>query len=130
MRRRTKTDKLTNLKMNDEVYALRRKVIGFIYEAKALFPALPRIEVRVTEDDPRILGLATLGGCVIWITERMTCNREVVFHEIVHAAFGFRHDEKCPLMSSACDLNKPEMPKEQVEKLFLKYARKWKEMNL
>ncbi len=40
--------------------------------------------------------------------------RNIVFHEIVHAVTGFKHDEKCPLMKSTMDgylLNKTECMK-------------------
>jgi hypothetical protein len=126
-RKRTETKGLANLKMNDRVYALRRKVLAFVYEAKALFPGLPRIEIRVTENDPRILGMATVGECVIWITERMVANRETVYHEIIHAVFGVGHDPRCSIMKATYNVDGPEMPKAEADKIFLKYARKWAE---
>lgn len=119
-----RTKLLKNKKMNDEVYSLRRKVIDIIYEAKILYPSMPRITVRITYDsDKGILGVARLNKDIIWIPERtikMTKNslRNVVYHELCHAIFGIGHDENCPLMSSKLDII---LSKNKVEKLFLSY---------
>ena len=117
----------TNLKMNDEVFAFRRKVIGVVYELKKLVPSLQRVEIRIT-DTPRCSkhsGLALTGGSIIWIpqnTLKMSDNAiyEVVAHEVVHALAGFGHDNKCPLMSPTHKVNNP-LPKEVVNECFKKY---------
>ena len=94
-----------NKKMNDETYALRRKVIEVIYEAKKRV-SLPRIDVRITDVDHKALGWAYIGQDIVYMPEQMFTNprfktyfKEVVLHEIVHAVTGFEHDDKCPLMS-------------------------------
>jgi hypothetical protein len=45
-----KSKQLKNKDMNNEVYALRRRVMNFIYEAREL-AELPRVEVRITDSD-------------------------------------------------------------------------------
>lgn len=104
--------------MNSEVYALRRKVIDLIHEAKRLAP-LPRIEVRVTENQGNRLGCAAMGDCQMWITERAVVSRATVFHEILHAVFAQSHVVGCPLMATHID---PNLDKETCDKLFKKYA--------
>lgn len=95
----------TNRKMNDDTYGLRRKVMGFIYEAKDLLgDKFKRIDIRITDCDRNAMGTARMGDCMIWIpastlTETDTTIRHVVFHEIAHAIFAAKHDNKCPLMA-------------------------------
>ncbi len=95
-----------NLRMNNETYALRRKVMNMIYDARAIV-TLPRITVRITENHNRQLGCAWINHNVLWISERAitgyndTILRSIVYHEILHAVFGTEHDESCILMSSA-----------------------------
>lgn len=111
MKKMTNRVKLTNLAMNDDTYALRRKVISLIYEALHVTGGknvLPRVEVRVTEDSGRILGKATLDSTAKHISIMASVInagneallRHVVFHELVHTWFDARHNEKCPLMAS------------------------------
>lgn len=120
-----------NKKMNDDTYKLRRAVIDFIYEAKR-HVELPRIEVRITEPNKgshsNVLGLAYLNANVIYIPTNLIKNgrlknyfREVVAHEIVHAVTGFRHDEKCPLMSPS--IGQKPMSESEMWKHFVKYFR-------
>lgn len=115
------TTKLTNLKMSDETYKLRRKVIDYIYEAKRIYPRLPRITVRITENDDKIAGLALVGGNTIWITSDYVAKRGVVFHEILHACFGVRHIPGCPLMAGKG--GSAFLDDDTANKLFLRYAR-------
>lgn len=112
---------LNNKEMNNETYLLRKKVIELIYEAKKLFPELPRITVRVAENDKKILGAGRIGHNIIWITESFVASRAVVFHEILHASFAVEHVQGCPLMNDQID---PNLPEKFCNKLFLKYARK------
>lgn len=114
------TQKLTNKIMNPATYKLRREVIDLIYEAKRLCPTLPRIEVRITENDSELLGVGRMGGKVIWITEDFVASRATVFHEILHAVFNQKHVASCPLMAPAID---PNLSKNICDKLFLTYAR-------
>ena len=91
-----------NLEMNSDTYKLRRKVIAIIYEAKRLVNTLPRIDVRITEcEDRHTLGAARMLDRIIWIPKTTTgrdCLRQVVLHEILHAVYGIKHNEKCKLM--------------------------------
>ena len=104
-----KTKKIKNFKMNDAVYKLRRQVIELIYEAKRGGVRLPRIEVRIGEQKAKhknVLGCARMQGNQMWITKDAIdlgtdTLRNVVFHEIAHAVYGTKLDEKCPLMQSA-----------------------------
>jgi len=125
-KRNTKSSYHTNRDMNQDTYKLRRKVINFVYEAKDLIPTLPRIEVRITDcDRHEVLGTASMGNCVIWIpakTLKMSANdqRQIVFHELLHAAYGVKHIDSCPLMGPYFK----KMTKSQTDKLFVKYATK------
>lgn len=115
--------KLKHKRMNSDVYRLRRRVMAMIYEAKKLVPSLPRITVRITDDHHTTLAMATLKRDFIEVSERaITCSdfdlRTIVYHELVHAVYGFHHDEACPLMRS---IHKP-LSIELVQSLFLKYA--------
>ena len=122
-----KTKKINNLKMNDQVYKLRRSVIEIIYDAKNNGIELPRIEVRVgtaVQGSEHVLGVARMNKNQIWITEKAINRntdylRHVVFHEICHAVYGLDHDEKCPLMSS--ELDQP-VNRKQALSILKKYA--------
>ena len=114
-----KTKQLKNKEMSSEVYALRRQVINLIHEAKNLVPNLPRINVRVTDNHRDIAGMGRIGGKVIWITEKFVANREVVFHEILHA-IGIGHIESNPLMKSGCVIG---LSKTVCDKEFMKLAK-------
>lgn len=115
---------LNKKEMSPAVYQLRRKVIDLIYEAKKLVPTLPRIMVRITENHETTLAMATLKRDYIEVSERaVNCGdfdlRTIVFHELIHAVWGVRHNESCPLMRSH---HKP-LPKEDVHRLFLQYSK-------
>ena len=119
-----KVSQIKNFKMNDITYKKRRKVIDLIYEAKKEIKDLPRIEVRIGEARKKnVLGVAMLKDCKIWITDDAInmgddALRNVVFHEIVHAVTGFRHDKNCYLMHP----NLPTNPKpEKSLEAFIKY---------
>jgi len=88
--------------MNNSTYNQRRQVIEIIYDLKKSIN-LPRIDVRITNQHERILGVARMEDNIIWITENALNEsknylRHVVAHEIGHAVFGLKHDESCPLM--------------------------------
>ena len=129
MKRRRKnvtTPTHRNLKMDKEVYALRRRVMGFVYEAKALLGGnMPRVEIRITEcTEPRVLGSARMGDCVIWIPAAKMKQRtdlqlrRTVLHEILHAVYAQEHVPGCKLMGPTAQ---PCSKREQ-DRLFLKYA--------
>lgn len=116
------TSGLENKKMSPEVYKLRREIIELIYEAKRLVPNLPRITVRVTDNNSSgVLGCARMGGNIIWISEGYVASRATVFHEILHAVYGQAHVVGCPLMATHIN---PELDKATCDKLFIKYAGK------
>jgi hypothetical protein len=108
--------------MNNEVYALRRKVMDIIYEIKRDV-SIPRIDVRITTCNREILGTARMKDNIIWIPEhtlKMDNNKifHVVLHEIAHAVWGIEHDEGCPLMASTISSHS----KEKIKKTFIKIA--------
>jgi len=97
---RTKTKDFRNFKMNNEVYKIRRQVIDIIYQANKI-NRLPRIDVRVGQARHNILGIASMGDCIIWIDVDKSADKllQVVLHEICHAVWSIEHDDNCPLMS-------------------------------
>jgi len=127
----------TKREMNPEIYQKRRMVIDAIYEAKKLAASigvdLPRIQARIVDKDPNevirksALGTASMGGKEIWIPEDcLTGNytgylRQVVFHEILHAAYAIDHDERSKLMASRVG-NAP-LPRELADELFIKHIK-------
>lgn len=124
--------------MNPEVYEKRRKVIEVIYEAKNLAKSigvdLPRIQARIVDKDPNevlrksSLGTASMGGMEIWIPEDCLTGmytgylRQVVFHEILHAAFSIGHDETSRLMGSR--VGSAPLTRELTDTLFVKHIKK------
>ena len=105
-------------RMNDDTYALRRKVINIIYEAKNKGFKLPRIEVRVVNTQVRneACGYAYLGKNIVhinekWINENTDCLTHIVLHEIVHAVTSFAHDNNCYLMQPSLPSRQPDLVK-------------------
>ena len=94
----TTNRKIQSKRMSDEVYKMRREIIDIIYRVKKLVPNMPRISVRVADNDDEVLGCATMRGREMWITERSTSDFAVVLHEILHAWKGIDHDDNCKLM--------------------------------
>ena len=131
MRKNVTTAYGTNLKMNDETYALRRQVIDIIYQAKKVLRShgmdLPRLDVRIIETrNNNALGVARLKGNIIWIATKTLKSykahlRDVVYHEIVHTVTGFEHDDNCPLMAPCINL-KP-LTDDIANELFIKYMK-------
>jgi hypothetical protein len=94
--------------MNNATFALRKQAMAFIYEAKNLVPTLPRINIRITEKSESIMGVGSNTTTTIWLTEDTVNSarlKEIVYHEIVHAAFGLGHFEGCKLMDASASLN-------------------------
>lgn len=123
---RYQTKYLKNKVMNKDTYALRRKVMSFIYDAKALDPTLPRITVRITDNNSTTLGVGRMKGNTIWITDKaINCKdyqlRNVVFHEILHATYGVPHSTTCPLMSPVIQ----KIPKAKAEARFKYWVKKY-----
>ena len=99
--------------------------MNYIYEAKALLNGnMKRVEVRITDcDNPRTLGTASMGDCVVWIPASTVIDnrcRQVVFHELLHALFAIEHDDNCPLMSAICN---DKLTVNKQNKLFLKHVK-------
>jgi len=116
-----------NKGMDNITYQERSKVMGYVYEAKNLLGSkFERVDIRITERPKHgILGSALLNDHIIWIPETVISSlflREIVFHELVHALFGFMHDEKCPLMSS--NIGKEPLTYEIQNCLLIKYSGK------
>ena len=128
-RARLTNPKLPNLKMNQDVYAMRRNVMEFVYEARDVSPIeLPRIDVRVTKNHPATLGSGRIKGNVIWVTENVASKksydlRAITFHEILHTVCGVPHDESCPLMKSKIG-SKERIPKKVVHARFKYWIKK------
>ena len=119
-----KTKEIKNFEMNNEVYKLRRKVINLIYEVKNKVENFPRVEVRIGESRcDKTLGIASRGKRQVWITKEAIdmgddALRNIVYHELVHAVFGFGHNDNCPLMQPSL---KTILNKEDCLKNLLKY---------
>jgi hypothetical protein len=120
--------------MNDQVYALRRKVIDIIYEANRRLqakghPRLPRQEVRIVDGGKcSTLGYAWLGANIVHIV-RGTCeghrdtptHTELLYttlHELLHSVRGVEHTESCPLM---CTYHDYTVTDDRAWELFLGY---------
>lgn len=128
---RYETSRAKNLKMDDDVYKLRREVMKYIYEAREL-AELPRINIRITDDmegtepDTKILGLAGMGDTVIiWIPKYTLKKgydlRTIVFHEILHTVYGIDH------VNDENDIMYPyheKLSKTKAEKEFKKWVRR------
>jgi len=118
--------KHVNKKMNENVFKLRRKVMNFVYEAKKIYPQMPRITIRITDcNKPEVLGTAGMNRNIIWIPESTLSKgdstiRHVVFHELCHAIWGIQHNEKCPLMKTFLTIP---CSKRQCYSIFKKYMK-------
>ena len=115
------------LKMDDEIYQLRRKVINVLYEVKKRGYNIPRVEVRVVSEDTEACAYAYLGKNVIHFNKSYM-NRDnftqIVLHEVVHASFGVGEVIGCPLMHcSRFWVNN--INEENAWKLFNKYYKKY-----
>jgi hypothetical protein len=94
------------LKMSDDLFKHRRRVMGFLYEArKAAGIELPRVMVRIVEfpEHPSVAGVSIVNKNEIHIalaSLSMTDDqlRLVVWHELAHAYFDAKHNENCLLM--------------------------------
>tara|TARA_R110000823_G_scaffold191630_1_gene323160 strand:+ start:83 stop:445 length:363 start_codon:yes stop_codon:yes gene_type:complete len=119
MRKQYTTALLKNKAMNDNTYQIRRNVMDIIYKVKKYVPDMPRMTVRVTENDEHILGVARMNNNIIWISERHSNNFSTVLHEILHAWKGIEHNENCMLMSP---YHNPRLTDKKAMELFLTYV--------
>jgi len=110
--------------MSTDTYALKRRVIGFVYEAKNLIgDKFERVNVVIGDSPPGNLGAAFTGKKAIFIAARVAETasdddlRSTVFHELVHAITGFRHDDTCPLMAPV----HTHAPRDQITAAFVSY---------
>ena len=114
---------LHNKRMNNQVYQLKRNVINIIYDLKR-YVNLPRITVRVTDNQDNLLGRARMNDNIIWIPENTFNSKylyQVVLHEILHAVYGIEHDNNCDLMSEYVK----NITKEKALNIFLSYCNKY-----
>ena len=123
-------DGMINKKMSPDVYKLRKEVMNYIYRAKKLVGGdLPRVDVRITNDSVEsVLGVARLNDNIIWVPEesihRKDVNlQELVYHELIHACFGYGHD-KSGLMSPHHSHGK--FSPEKLDQEFVRHYNIWK----
>lgn len=111
-------------KMNQGTYSLRKEVMQYIYELKQIVN-LPRVTIRIVDcQEKGVLGAAYLGHNVVVITDagfKSPDLRQTVYHEVLHAVYSQNHVKGCPLM--AAHQSGKQHSKEELQKLFLKYAK-------
>jgi predicted SprT family Zn-dependent metalloprotease len=97
----TTTRNAKMLKMDDNIYQLRRKVMDVLYEIKNRGYNIPRVEVRVVSEDTEACAYAYLGKNIIHFNKKymgVSNFTQVVLHEVVHASFGVGEVVGCRLM--------------------------------
>ena len=133
-----KNDKLSkdlkNLKMDKDVYKLKREVMTFIYEIKSLLSNdFPRVTVRVIENGKKSdnsLAWARYNENIIWV-KPVAINqadydlRTIVYHEVLHTVFEVKHYKNCPLMKP---IHTP-LTKEECQRIFMEYVNRGKEVS-
>ena len=88
------------LKMDDNIYQLRRKVMNVLYEIKNRGYVIPRVEVRVVEN-AEACAYAYVGKNIVHFNKaymNVPNFTQVVLHEVVHASFGIGEVIGCKLM--------------------------------
>jgi len=125
------------LKMDNNIYSLRRRVISRIYNynnqlQKLQLPRLPRIEVRVVskctecpEGLSGVAGYAYMNKRIIHIPENSFKYNGVLFdqlimHEILHS-IGFDHKKDCAVMHPSMH----RVSKEKLNKTFYNYLKNY-----
>jgi len=109
------------------LFALRRKVIENLYEARRLTnDRVPYIKVRIVETEPNVAGQAFLAKNEIHISNRMENwsdlkIKHIVFHELAHQYLGAEHSKKKDLMNPTYQ---PQLTSEKIEKDFRSLASK------
>lgn len=89
------------LKMDDNVYALRRKVMDVLYQIKRRGYSIPRIEVRIVDGSTEACAYAYLGQNIAHFNKNYINRKnftQIVLHEVVHATFGIGEVVGCKLM--------------------------------
>jgi len=89
------------LKMDDNVYALRRKVMDVLYTIKRRGYSIPRIEVRILDGSTDACAYAYLGRNIVHFNRTYMKRKnftQIVLHEVVHASFGVGEVVGCKLM--------------------------------
>tara|TARA_R110002167_G_scaffold124178_1_gene303490 strand:+ start:197 stop:628 length:432 start_codon:yes stop_codon:yes gene_type:complete len=89
------------LKMDDNVYALRRKVMDVLYDIKHRGYTIPRVEVRVVDGSTDACAYAYLGENIVHFNKTYMEDKnftQIVLHEVVHASFGVGEVIGCNLM--------------------------------
>jgi Zn-dependent peptidase ImmA (M78 family) len=90
--------------MNSNTYELRKKVMEIIYECKKNGFILPRIEIRIVNEQTDACAYAYLGKNIIHVNEKYITENyskyftQIILHEIVHACFGIGEIKGCKLM--------------------------------
>ena len=121
----------TMLKMNNNTYDLRRKVMNVLYEIKKNGYNIPRVEIRILSEETDACAYAYTGKNIVHVNKEYISDKyeylftQIILHEIVHAVFGIGQVKGCKLMH--CEKfwdNKP--TKEIAWKLFAKYYKNYK----
>jgi hypothetical protein len=119
------------LKMDNEIYALRRKVMDVLYEIKGRGYDMPRIEVRVVSEDTEACAYAYLGRNIIHFN-RAYMNKpnftQIVLHEVVHATFGVGEVVGCKLMHCT-NFWRNNVCESEAWRLFDMYYKSYKQVN-
>ena len=91
------------LKMNGDTYAMRRKVMDFIYNVKRKGYDIQRQEIRVVKGCRGAFAYAYI-GCNVMHFDIACFNVDkdffevIILHELCHSALGIARIEGCPLM--------------------------------
>jgi predicted SprT family Zn-dependent metalloprotease len=124
----TTTRNAKMLKMDDNIYQLRRKVMDVLYEIKNRGYNIPRVEVRVVSEDTEACAYAYLGKNIIHFNKKymnVSNFTQVVLHEVVHASFGVGEVVGCRLMHCT-EFWKNNVGNTEAWSLFDKYYREQK----
>ena len=114
---------LTNRDNNSLTHSLELRVERIIRDAERLYGySFPPVTVIITHDSPEAYGVALMEGGIIWISERATNSRAVIYHELLHALFGLDHVKGCPLLDSHID---SDLDRDICDALFLQYTENW-----
>ncbi len=112
--------------MNNQTYALRRKVMSFVYEAKRKGFDLPRVEIRIVNGTEGACAYAYRGKCIVHVDEKYVSEKyswmltRLILHELGHAIFGLGRVIGCRLMDCYMNWDKTFQDAEAWE-LFGKY---------
>ena len=113
--------------MNDETYALRRKVIDCLYEIKNRGYKMPRVEVRIVTETKGATAYAYTGQNIIHVDEKWI-NQDIMIrtlHEVGHAVFGLGRIDGC-LMMDCGDWTRYKVNPEKIWDIFDKYYKEFK----